>query len=52
MTKIKTVPNQKLLDLVLEAIEKDVLGGDVTAIEELIKSCPIENLKAFLPEQK
>ena len=39
-----------LIDKVLAQIKKDVVKGDLTAIEELLKSVPIENLKGFLPE--
>ena len=34
-----------------EQIKKDVAIGDVTAIEELLKSVPMENLVAYLPEE-
>lgn len=42
---------QKLIDAVLEEIVKQVNLQDVTAIEELIKSCPTEMLVAFLSEE-
>jgi len=41
---------QKLIDKVLEQIKKDVAVGDLTAIDELLKSCPDKNLKAFISE--
>jgi len=41
---------QKLIDKVLEIIKEDVAHEDFSAIEELIKNCPEENLINFLPE--
>ena len=41
----------KLIDMVLEHIVCHVNDGDLTAIEELLKFCPRENLIAFLPEE-
>ena len=43
--------NIKLIDKVLEQIKEDVINGDVTAIEELLKNVPIESLKSYLPEE-
>ena len=43
--------NIKLIDKVLEQIKEDVINGDVTAIEELLKQVPIEILKSYLPEE-
>ena len=37
-----------LIDKVIKEIEHDVSTGDVTAIEELIKSVPAKKLEAFL----
>ncbi len=42
---------QELIDKVLEEIKKDVETGDVTAIDELLKCCPVKNLQAYLPEK-
>ena len=42
---------QIVIDLVLEQIKKDIAIGDVTAIEELLTSVPMENLVAYLPEE-
>jgi hypothetical protein len=39
-----------LIDLVLMTIEEDIKKGDLTAIEELLKFLPTENLEAFLYE--
>jgi hypothetical protein len=43
--------NNALIDKVLEQIKADVINGDVTAIEELLKQVPIEILKSYLPEE-
>jgi len=45
------VVEQKLIDKTLENIKEDILKGDLTAIEELIKSCPKESLVNFSPEE-
>ncbi len=44
--------DQELIDKVLEQIKEDVSLGDLTAVEELIKAVPEENLKAYLPEKE
>jgi len=41
---------QKLIDKCLEEIKKDVLSGDLTAIDELLKFVPTKNLQSYLPE--
>lgn len=46
------MPNQELLDAVLEQIRRDVEIGDFSCIEELLKFVPEENLKAYLPEKE
>jgi len=40
-----------LVDRVLDQIVKDCEGGDLTAIEELLKSVPREKLIGYLPEE-
>ena len=40
-----------LIDKDLVQIKEDVINGDVTAIEELLKNVPIERLKSYLPEE-
>lgn len=45
------MPNQGLIDRVLEQIRTDVEQGDVTAIEELLKQVPTQVLVDFLPER-
>ena len=50
-TKENKEINIKLIDKVLEQIKEDVINGDVTAIEELLKNVPIERLKSYLPEE-
>ena len=39
------------IDRVLEQICKDIKSGDMTAIEELLKAVPEENLKGYLSEE-
>lgn len=41
---------ETLIDKVLVQIVQDVLVGDMTAVEELIKDIPDEQLKAYLTE--
>jgi hypothetical protein len=43
--------HQELIDRVLKQIEDDVDASDLTALEELLKAVPEENLKAYLPEE-
>lgn len=43
-------PSQELIDEVLKQIKKDVGGGDVTAIEELLMHVPLSKLGGYLPE--
>ena len=42
---------QELVDKVLKQIKEDIMLGDVSAVDELIKFCPAKNLKAYLPEE-
>lgn len=42
--------NETLVDRVLAQILKDVQDGDLTAIQELVLSCPETALEAYLPE--
>jgi len=42
--------DQGLIDAALEQIVIDVEGGDLTAIEELLRSVPEENLQGFLSD--
>jgi hypothetical protein len=41
---------QVLVDKVIEQIKEDVRLGDLTAVDELLKFVPEQNLKAYLPE--
>ena len=43
---------QALVDRVIEEIKNNILAGDLTAIDELLKFIPKENLIAFLPEEE
>jgi hypothetical protein len=50
LTQFQETYKQEIVDEILENIKKDVADGDMTAIEELLKFLPIENLKNYLPE--
>lgn len=50
MAKKKKIDKDTLIELVVGDIKNDIEAGDVTAVEELLKSCPTENLMAYLPE--
>jgi len=52
ITKLVNPPvNQDaLIDLVIQQIKKDLDTGDETAIAELLKFVPTENLQSFLSE--
>jgi len=40
----------KLIELVVKQIRKDLADGDTTAIEEMLTHTPVEYLKGFLPQ--
>lgn len=42
---------QVLVDEVIEQIKKDIIDFDLTALDELLKFLPVDNLKAYLPEK-
>ena len=42
---------QELVDDVIEQMKDDIQYEDWTAIDELLKSCPVENLISYLPEE-
>jgi hypothetical protein len=39
-----------LIDSVIEQIKEDIKDGDLTAIDELLRFVPKENLIGYLPE--
>ena len=43
---------QKLIDLVLQQIIKDVENKDITSIEEMLKGLTIKKLTSFLSEEE
>lgn len=43
--------SDKLIDDVIEQIKKDILIGDVTSIDELLRYLPAQKLEAFLSEE-
>ena len=47
---VNEADDQALIDQVVDQIMRDIEMGDQTAIEELLKSCPEENLRGFLSE--
>ena len=50
MESVNEAVDQALIDQVVDQIMRDIEMGDQTAIEELLKSCPEENLRSFLSE--
>lgn len=44
-------PTQELIDSVLFQIKKDIDGGDLTALDEMLKAMPIQQLVSYLPEK-
>ena len=43
---------QALIERVIEEIKKDILNGDLTAIDSLLTFVPKENLMSYLPEEE
>lgn len=41
---------RSIIDYVIDQIELDIVNGDITALEELLKHIPIEYLQGYLPE--
>lgn len=41
---------KQIIEQVLDQIVEDVEIGDLTAIEELLRNVPVEQLLAYLPE--
>ena len=50
--KYTIMDTQELVDLVIAAIKRDIRAGDLTALEELLKFLPRENLIGYLPEEE
>ena len=44
--------HETFVNKALEQIQEDIKAQDLTAIEELLKSVPVENLQAFLSEEE
>lgn len=44
--------HQRLIDKVIDTIKDDLRWNDTTAIDELLKACPLENLIAYLDEKE
>jgi hypothetical protein len=49
--QVKKHNNQALVDEVLEEIKKDVLSGDLTAIDEMLFFLPTSVLKGYLANE-
>ena len=47
----QAVAHSDLIDRVLDQIATDLEGGDLTALEELLKFVPRDNLISYLPEE-
>ena len=43
---------QKAIDAVIEELKKDILSGDCTVLEELLKRIPTDTLIMSLPEEQ
>jgi hypothetical protein len=43
--------NDELIDAVMAQMEVDLINGDYTALEELLKLLPDEAMAAYLPEE-
>lgn len=46
------VNKETIINEVIEQIKIDIQNCDISAIEELLMSCPKKNLMAYLPENK
>lgn len=45
-----TIDVVSLIDLVIAKIKEDIECGDLTALDELLRFVPVENLNGYLPE--
>ena len=41
---------RSIIDYVIDQIELDIVNGDITALEELLKHIPTDYLQGYLPE--
>ena len=48
---IMKINKETLIKLIIEQIKDDIKKGDVESLYLLLDSCPLENLKAYLPEE-
>lgn len=44
-------PTQELIDEVLFQIKVDIAEGDLTALDEMLKAMPVQQLISYLPEK-
>jgi len=47
----RAMAQSDIIDRVLDQIAQDLEGGDLTALEELLKFVPREKLIGYLPEE-
>jgi hypothetical protein len=40
-----------VIDAVIDQIQLDIVNGDLTALEELLKRVPVQVLQSYLPEE-
>ena len=50
MNHISEAKKQILIDTVINEIKNDIASGDLTALDELLTFCPIENLVGYLSD--
>ena len=48
----KIMDRKAVIEAAIDTIREDIEMGDVTAIEELLRTVPEDNLLAFLPEDR
>ena len=51
INQLKPIKMDNLVDSVIDQIKEDINGGDLTAIDELLRFVPKENLIGYLPEE-
>ena len=47
MARKRKIDKDDLIELVMQDINNDIEAGDTTAVAELLKCCPIENLLTY-----
>ena len=49
--EVKSNLKSELIDIVIDTIESDINQSDKTAVDELLRFCPVDNLISYLPEE-